>query len=155
VARIASVLERKDGDLTAVYRALIAEDAAWAQPLAKVKTPEEFLVSILRGLNLRELEQYKLVEALSVLGERPFFANSPQGWPDDAGSWAGPDAIKTRLEYASQVANRAGAYVDARQLAPEMLGDIVSQRTKDAVARAASPEQGLTLLLMSPEFQRR
>lgn len=155
VARVAAVFGKKDGDLPSVYRALIAEEAAWQTPLAKVKSPEEFLFSTLRGLGLTDLGRYKLLEALSVLGERPFFAPSPQGWPDDASSWAGPDAIKTRLEYAGQVSARAGTSFDARALASSMMGDIVSQRTKDALARAASPAQGLTLLLMSPEFQRR
>jgi uncharacterized protein (DUF1800 family) len=155
VARIAAAFGHGDGDLRHVYRALIAEDAVWSQPLSKVKSPEEFLVSILRGMSLDDVDQYKVVEALTVLGERPFFASSPQGWPDDTGSWAGPDAIKTRLDYASRVGAKAGASFDARELSTQMMGDVVSPRTKEALARAASPAQGLTLLLMSPEFQRR
>jgi uncharacterized protein (DUF1800 family) len=53
------------------------------------------------------------------------------------------------------VAARAGAFFDARLLATAMMGDVVSERTKETLAHAASPAQALTLLLMSPEFQRR
>lgn len=155
VERIASSFGQHDGDLKSVYKALIVEDEAWRQPLAKFKSPEEFLLSALRGLGLDDVAHYKLLEALTLLGERPFFAPSPQGWPDDIGSWAGPDAIKTRLEYANQISERVGNSVEPRRLADAMLGDVLSARTKEALTRAASSAQGLTLLLMSPEFQRR
>lgn len=155
VERIAAVFARTEGDLPSVYRALLAEEAGWRAALRKVKSPEEFLVSALRGLGLDDVGRYKLVEALSLLGERPFFAPSPQGWPDVASAWAGPDAIKTRLDYAGQLARRMGASVDPVRLAASMMGRLVSARTKEALSRAASPAQGLTLLLMSPEFQRR
>jgi uncharacterized protein (DUF1800 family) len=155
VARIAASFGSRDGDLKAVYRALIAEQAAWQPPLVKIKTPEEFLISTLRGFALEDVEHYKLIEALTLLGERPFFAPSPQGWPDDAASWTGPDSIKTRLEYANQVGEKLASSADPIQLADTTLGDAISLRTKEAIGRAASPAQGLTLLLMSPEFQRR
>jgi uncharacterized protein (DUF1800 family) len=35
------------------------------------------------------------------------------------------------------------------------LGRIASDKTRQAVARAESAEQGFTIALMSPEFQRR
>ena len=35
------------------------------------------------------------------------------------------------------------------------LGEIAGARTRQAVARAESAEQGFTLALMAPEFQRR
>jgi uncharacterized protein (DUF1800 family) len=155
VERVAAAFGKGDGHLKDVYRALIDEEAAWQPQLQKIKSPEEFLISTLRALGLDDIEKYKLVEALSLLGERPFFAPSPQGWPDDAASWAGPDAVKTRLEYANQVGERAGPVSDPMQLAEACLGDALSLRTKEAIARAATPAQGVTLLLMSPEFQRR
>ena len=155
VARIAAAFASHDGDLKGVYQAIISENAAWQPALVKIKTPEEFLISTLRGFALDDVEQYKLIEALTLLGERPFFAPSPQGWPDDAVSWAGPDSIKTRLEYANQVGQKLGAVSDPLKAADVTLGDAISLRTKEAIARAASPAQGLTLLLMSPEFQRR
>ena len=40
-------------------------------------------------------------------------------------------------------------------IANAILGDAASPETKQAIARAESKAQGLALLLMSPEFQRR
>ena len=41
------------------------------------------------------------------------------------------------------------------QFLDRALGEIASEKTRQAVARAESAEQGFTLALMSPEFQRR
>jgi len=35
------------------------------------------------------------------------------------------------------------------------LGDLAGEKTRQAVSRAESAEQGFTLALMAPEFQRR
>jgi uncharacterized protein (DUF1800 family) len=45
--------------------------------------------------------------------------------------------------------------MDPAQLALACLGSCARDETLTAIRRAASPAQGLTLLLMSPEFQRR
>lgn len=155
VERIARAFSAGDGDLTIVYRALIDEPEVWRAPLAKLKTPEEFLLSLLRGLDLDDVARYSLAEAYALLGQRPFLAPSPQGWPDTADAWSGPDAIKTRLDYADQVSRRVAETLNPTARARGLLGPLLSPRTADAVARAESAVQGLTLFLMSPEFQRR
>ena len=155
VARVAETYRRHGGALKPVYEALVADNESWATPLTKLKTPEEFLVSILRGLNVTDVDKLKSPEILTVMGQRPFFAPSPQGWPDQAAAWAGPEAIKVRLDYANQVALRAGSRVDATVLAADILGSNLQSRTRESLTRASSPVQAMTLLLMSPEFQRR
>ena len=42
-----------------------------------------------------------------------------------------------------------------RQVAEDLFGDGLGGATRQAVARAETREQGLELLIMSPEFQRR
>jgi uncharacterized protein (DUF1800 family) len=155
VDRIAQRFRASEGDLVSVYEALLDEPAAWAEPLAKLKRPGDFLISTLRGLGLSDLDNYKLVESFALLGERPFFAPSPAGYPDIADSWSGPEAIKTRLEFANTLSQRLGSAVDPAGRAQALLGPLLSTRTKEALTRAASGPQGLTLFLMSPEFQRR
>ena len=44
---------------------------------------------------------------------------------------------------------------NARELAPQLLGGGLSAETTQAIARAESGSQALTLLLVSPEFMRR
>jgi uncharacterized protein (DUF1800 family) len=155
IDRLATRFRQTDGDLPSLYAALIEAPEAWKNPLGKLKTPGDFLLSTLRGLGLSDLENYRLVESFALLGERPFFAPSPAGYPDTAESWSGPDAIKTRLEFANTLAGRLGDRLDPSVRAQALLGPLLSTRTKEALARAASAAQGLTLFLMSPEFQRR
>ena len=42
---------RNDGELTRVYRALIEADESWREPLAKFKTPHDFVISAYRSLD--------------------------------------------------------------------------------------------------------
>jgi uncharacterized protein (DUF1800 family) len=45
--------------------------------------------------------------------------------------------------------------VDPRELVDVALGPLAAQETRQAVARAETKVQALTLLVMAPEFQRR
>jgi uncharacterized protein (DUF1800 family) len=60
-----------------------------------------------------------------------------------------------RLRWADQIGQRAGATINAVQLAPQILGASLGDNTRVALERAASAAQALTLLLASPEFMRR
>ena len=89
------------------------------------------------------------------LAQQPFSAPSPAGWPDDTASWSGSDAIKKRLEWANAVSRRMARGSSPTEFLDKALGPIAGAKTRQAVARAESAEQGFTLALMSPEFQRR
>jgi uncharacterized protein (DUF1800 family) len=60
-----------------------------------------------------------------------------------------------RVEWATRVAERVSRRVDARALARESLGPMLSAETQKHIERAADGPQALALLLMSPEMQRR
>ena len=62
--------------------------------------------------------------------------------------------MKTRLDVASRLSASAGA-ADPMMLLAAACGDDVSSATHEAVARAESRQQGIAILLMSPEMQRR
>jgi uncharacterized protein (DUF1800 family) len=53
------------------------------------------------------------------------------------------------------VGQRVGSRRDAMDLAPQLLGSVLSAATREAVAHAESASQALALLLASPEFMRR
>ena len=89
------------------------------------------------------------------LGQAPFSAPSPDGWPDAAEDWAGPDAIKKRLEWANRAGQRGQSRMGAETFLGDAMGTLVSSDTRLEISRAESNAQGLTLALMSPEFQRR
>ena len=50
VARLAAVFRDTDGDLGAVTLALVDSPEAWAEPRAKLKQPEEYLISAIRTM---------------------------------------------------------------------------------------------------------
>ena len=156
VARLARRFTETDGDLPALYAALIDAPEAWEAGQAKLKTPEEFVLSSARLLRAGERLAQRAPDAgLTALGQRPHSAGSPAGWPDTAADWLGPEAVWQRVEWAVLVADRSAASVDARALALASLGPLLSETTRFQIERAADGSQALVLLLMAPEFQRR
>ena len=156
VAVLTRTFRDTGGDLRALTEAVVALDAAWDVAQRKVKTPNEYVVSALRGFGLDNPGGQVIVNSMLLLGQRPYWAPSPAGWPDKAGDWAGPDAVYRRIEWAAQMGRRVGDRVeDPTRLARAMLGDLASGKLIDALDRAESPAQAVALLLSSPEFQRR
>ncbi|HSW07359.1 DUF1800 domain-containing protein [Aquabacterium sp.] len=156
VDRLATAFKRSDGDLPTLYRALLDAPEAWAPQPAKLKTPEEFVVSAARLLRLGERVASRAPDAgLAALGQRLHAAPSPAGWPDRAEDWLGPQALWQRIEWASRVAERLGSTIDARQLAEASLGPLLGAASRQQIERASDAPQALALLLMAPEFQRR
>jgi uncharacterized protein (DUF1800 family) len=155
VDRLARVFSRSGGDLPVVYRALIAEQAAWAQPLAKFKTPNDYVISAWRALGMPIDDARKVPPIFANLGQRVWSPNSPAGWPDRSADWDGASALMERLRWADQIGQRLGASVNAMELAPQLLGATLTEHTRVALSRASSAAQAVTLLLAAPEFMRR
>jgi uncharacterized protein (DUF1800 family) len=159
VDRLAIAYLRNDTQLAPVYEALIRSPEAWAPQPKKLKTPEEFVISSVRMLrmNPRMFDKGDGQNAAGIitLGQRIQAAPSPAGWSDRADDWLGPDAVWKRVEWSTRTAGRLGASVDARALAQQSLGPLLSADTKTQIDRAADGPQALALLLMAPEFQRR
>ena len=155
VDRMAAAYLASGGQLPALYRTLVEAPEAWATPLAKFKTPWDWLVSSLRALGRENVPPLQAIGALRELGQPVWRPGSPAGWEDDAARWAAPDALLRRVEVASRIAARLAASIDARSLAPRILPGTLSPATASAIARAESPAEGLALLLVAPEFLRR
>jgi uncharacterized protein (DUF1800 family) len=156
VAAVEAAFLKSGGNLTDSYNALLDSPLAWEEKNQKLKSPLEYLVSSLRGLGAEPLPKPMLL-ALTVMGQPLWKAPSPKGWPDASSAWIASDALKTRLDFASTLAAKASP--DARKnplaLADAILGERLTDETRTALSRAADDRQALTLLLMSPEFQRR
>jgi uncharacterized protein (DUF1800 family) len=153
--RLEGAWMRSGGDLSRVAEALVTAPEAWNLQPAKFKTPYEYIVSCYRTVGAQPTALEKLVPILTALGQRPFAAPSPKGWPEEAEAWAAPDAIVKRMQYAQAFAAIASHDRDPSQFATSALGERLTPATATAVARAESRPEGLALLLMSPEFQRR
>ena len=156
VAKLEASFRDSGGDLPTLYRTLVQAPEAWAAQAAKLKTPEEFVISTARVLQLGEQAFARQPDgAIAQLGQRVQAAPSPAGWPDRAEEWLGPDAVWKRVEWATRVADRVGRSMDARALAQASLGPLLQEATGRQIERAADGPQAVALLLMSPEFQRR
>ena len=155
VNRLARAFHQSDGDLPSVYRALIAEETAWSQPLSKFKTPNDYLISAWRALDMPIDDPRKVPPLFTNLGQRVWSPNSPAGWPDRSADWDGASALMQRLRWADETGQRLGPSVNAVQLAPQVLGATLSDETRQALRRAASAAQAVTLLMAAPEFMRR
>ena len=155
VNRLAGVFTKTRGDLHALTMALINSPEAWAAPAEKLKTPQEFLWSAVRALNLDATKPGFVNRTLADLGQPLWNPPSPQGFKDDAATWLAPDAITTRVDVAETMAAQSKLTQDPRTLVADILGPNVSEATATAVDRAESRGQALALILMSPEFQRR
>ncbi len=155
VVRLSGVFTASDGNLSEVYRALIDSTEAWAQPLAKYKTPSDYITSSYRALAQPVPDGAKALSPFELLGQRTYSPGSPAGWPDRAADWDGSSELLKRLQWADQIGQRVGSRVDASTQLTQALGTIAGDHTRTAIARAESGAQALTLLLASPEFMRR
>ncbi len=154
VARLETTFRDTGGDLAALARALAQSDEAWGAQPVKVVPPYDFLVAVMRGFALAP-RPGELLRLSAQLGQPLWRPPSPAGWAEADTTWAAPSALRERLRIAEVAARQADRLVDPRQVADDLFGDGLGGPTRQAVARAEVREQGLELLIMSPDFQRR
>jgi uncharacterized protein (DUF1800 family) len=159
VAALEAAFIKSDGDLAVVAKTLITHPEAWAPKPAKVVPPYDFVVALVRGLGL-DTKPQETLRLAAALGQPIWNPASPKGWPDDDEAWTGPSAIRERLRIAEKAARDLAPKgqaiaADPRELAEDLLGPTLSETTRLAIARAETREQGLELMIMSPEFLRR
>lgn len=154
VRRIEGVLRDTRGDLGAAARALVDLPAAWAPPLAKFRSPLDLVAAAYRALGAGAEAADGMAGLAAALGQPLWLAPAPIGWPDTAADWVHPEGMMQRFDRLHALAGRF-ARRDAREVLEAVLGPLASDATRAAVMRAGSNRDALTLLLGSPEFQRR
>ncbi|TIV90900.1 MAG: DUF1800 family protein, partial [Mesorhizobium sp.] len=100
-------------------------------------------------------EPQRSLRWLRALGEPLWQPPGPNGFSDRIDNWASAEGLKTRLDIAWQAAKQADDVGNPDDMLATVIGASASNETKEAIARAESRQQGLALLLMAPEFQRR
>jgi uncharacterized protein (DUF1800 family) len=155
IDRLAKAWVDSRGNLPTVYRALVNAPEAWRTPLAKYKTPADYVHSTFRALALPLRGVQQEARVFDMLGQRSFQPGSPAGWPDRSVDWDGPSALLKRLEWAQELGQKFGNSRDALAIADASLGPVLTDDTRNSIRRAQDGAQALTLLLASPEFMRR
>jgi len=155
----------REGDIAALLRAVLAEDAFRDRQTSLVKQPVEWLVGLMRALGVRPSaldakEKRELAVGLRGMGQVPFLPPSVGGWPA-GGAWLTTSAALARLHTAKLVAGKADlrALTAASRLnriaaAGELLGvGTWTTRTRDALAAAAGDPVALVVAAAgSPEY---
>lgn len=152
IAQLERAFRASDGHLPTVHAALVDMPEAWSQH--KHRAPIDFVIAAQRALAV-EAPAKQVGRALADLGQTPARAPSPAGWPDTRAEWAGGSSLLRRVAWAEALAARCALVGRPSERLRDVLGPLLADATAAAVDRASSAIQGLTLGLMSPEFQRR
>ncbi|MSP00014.1 MAG: DUF1800 domain-containing protein [Acetobacteraceae bacterium] len=150
---IEGILRDTSGDLGAAAAGLVGLPEAWV-PGTKFRTPLDLVVASFRVLDPPPDATPPFLAILSGLGQPLWTAPAPNGWPDIAADWSGPEAMMRRIDWAFAVSPRIGDR-DPIGLAEVALGPLFRPKTHEAMVQAGSRREAMTLLLTSPEFQRR
>ncbi len=155
VERMSAAFLRSGGSLSALYRTMVDDDAAWSTDARKFKTPDDFVVSAMRAGAIRlDRQPRALTRLLQGLGQPTFTPRSPAGFPDTAADWASGDALRKRLQAAAALAEQVAVSRKPVELATDVLGaEAVQGPLAELLRRAGSPQEGFALLFSSPAFQ--
>lgn len=167
VSKLEATFLETGGELRAVYRSLLALPEAQQPTGAKARTDFEFVVAALRAAQIASFELDPVrrkngllganrltVQALYNMQQQLWSAPSPAGWPERAEDWLAPTALAQRLNWIPEVVREITDRTTAEFL-DRVLGPLASERTRNTVLAASNREEGLALVLASPEFNRR
>ena len=151
--RVSRVFRTTGGDLRAVAASLIDIQDAWSEATRKFRTPQDWLVAVLRAVNAPTVNAMTL-PVLRQLRHPLWAPQAPKGFGDTVQEWADPDSLLNRAELARTLARRMR---DARLDGAALL-DVVDVGAGDplrALAADTSIAAGdrVALAIAGPAFQ--
>ncbi len=181
VDELASVFLETNGDLAEVTRALFTSAHFYSAEVigSKVKSPFVLIASAVRMTEAEVVNVRPLAQTLASLGEQPYLAEAPIGYPETSSDWVSGGAMLNRMDFGQSFASgqiRGLAITgeggllrgNATQSVVGALADrlLPGGRTEDAavsvnevIAEESIPNprdraiRALGLLLGSPDFQ--
>jgi uncharacterized protein (DUF1800 family) len=153
IDKLAAVFHRSEGDLREVSRALIDLPEAWTADTRKFRTPQDWLVAVMRAFSAPEAN-VALLPTLRQLRHPLWSPQAPKGFSDALQDWADPDSLLNRAELARTIAKR----VARSSLDPRALLEVVDVAPADPlramIADTRVPsEERLALAMAAPAFQ--
>jgi uncharacterized protein (DUF1800 family) len=102
VDRMAKAFLASDGDIKTVLRTMFNSPEFWSSEVyrAKVKTPEEFVVSAVRASDAEVKNAIPLVQALDKLGMPLYGMQTPNGYNWMAEPWVNTGDLVSRMNFA-------------------------------------------------------
>ena len=93
--------------------------------------------------------------ALRRMGQPTWLPPSPAGFEEGFSAWITGSQLAERLAWARRASTQFGQDEDPREFLKSTLGDAARDETIRVVSQAPNKISGLTLVLASPEFNRR
>ncbi|WP_416066470.1 DUF1800 domain-containing protein [Rhizobium sp. ZK1] len=214
IAAMSEAWKKTDGELSAVYRAMLDHPAAWRDDGAKARQPFDYIVAGLRALNsgsgagdvaafmqayqgddadsdemmtmqpkkqdgapdgqammqappspddearIKRRKAFQMARAIGQgalrrMGQPTWLPSSPAGFEESFSAWITASQLSERLAWARRASAQFGRDVDPREFLKATLADAARDETIRVVSQAPSRASGLTLVLASPEFNRR
>jgi hypothetical protein len=122
-----------DGQLLAVYEAMLTHPMAWSEQAPNIKQPFDFVGSALRAFlppsqPWRKNRQFNIKRHLyipmALMGQTWEAPEGPDGWPEDDAAWLTPQGLATRLQWAMSVPQLLRSDLpDPRVFVQSALGD--------------------------------
>lgn len=123
VERMAKSFVASGGDIKTVLRTMFDSPEFWSPEVyrAKVKTPEEFVVSAVRASGADVTDARPLVAALNRLGMPLYGMQTPNGYDWKAGPWVNTGDLVNRMNFALLLSSDRmnGVHTDWRGLLGE------------------------------------
>jgi len=120
VDRMAATFLASDGDIREVMRTMLHSEEFWSPQVyrAKLKTPNEYVISAVRASGANVVTPDALVQRLGALGMQPYGQAVPTGYSMRAESWQSSGALLARINYTTQLAqgNLPGVQFDPASL---------------------------------------
>ena len=141
------------GDLRAVSAALVDLPEAWSEGARKFRTPQDWLVAVLRAFNAGEVSETAM-PLLRQLRHPLWSPQAPKGFGDKTQEWADPDSLLNRAELARTIARR----LRAQRIDPRILLDVVDVPAGDPLHtlladNSIAADERIALALAGPAFQ--
>jgi uncharacterized protein (DUF1800 family) len=172
VERMAATFTKTDGDLRAVMETLLLSkeflsEGAWR---TKMKSPLEMVAGSLRVLNAEITDITALAQRVADLGQPLYAKVEPTGYPNTGEAWASSAGLLARMNFATallagqisgvKVSPDAIAAAGVRRAMVELTGteasaDAIAAVDKGAEGKPPAPALVATVLIGSPDFQKR
>ena len=107
VDRMTQTFLKTDGDIREVLRTLFKSPEFWAPEAyrAKVKTPLEFVASVVRATNTEVSSAQPLIQALNRMGMPLYGMQPPTGYSMKSEAWVNSTALLNRMNFALALGN--------------------------------------------------
>ena len=153
VQRIAATFQKTEGDLLKVATALVDLKEAWKAENRKFRTPQDWLIAVLRGVGLTDAPP-RMGGLLRQLRHPLWAPAAPKGYGDTMREWADPDSLMNRAELGRSLARR----LNRSRFEPEKILEVVDLPDSDPLRslladNSIGRDERLALGIAGPSFQ--